>query len=223
MRPWACGRFPPVFQGSEAGRHRRIGAHDQRRCGRRIVRSSRGRPMRKALNENPMVQIAVLGDRGGRLRVHPLHVGAEEGRHRRRADHATPRRRGRPRRPAAIPPRRPRPRRAAPASSVDGPRAAGQRPTPPPRRRRRRRLDRRRPAALQGPARGRARRLRQEPDDRAARRSIPKGISDKKVEEYTNALRSRDDVEVFVVDVKDIADYSRITSGDRSAASRRWS
>ena len=41
----------------------------------------------------------------------------------------------------------------------------------------------------------------------------PKGISDKKVEEYTNTLRSRDDVEVFTVDVKDIAKYSRITIG----------
>jgi hypothetical protein len=41
----------------------------------------------------------------------------------------------------------------------------------------------------------------------------PKGMSDKKVEEYTNELRSRNDVEVFVVDVKDIADYSRITIG----------
>ena len=41
----------------------------------------------------------------------------------------------------------------------------------------------------------------------------PKGMSDEKVEEYTNALRSRNDVQVFIVDVKDIADYSRITIG----------
>ncbi len=41
----------------------------------------------------------------------------------------------------------------------------------------------------------------------------PKGISDKKVEAYTKALRSRDDVEVFIVDVRDIADYSRVTAG----------
>jgi hypothetical protein len=41
----------------------------------------------------------------------------------------------------------------------------------------------------------------------------PKGISDKKVESYTKALRSRDDVEVFIVDVRDIADYSRVTAG----------
>ena len=38
-------------------------------------------------------------------------------------------------------------------------------------------------------------------------------MSDEKVEEYTNALRSRNDVQVFIVDVKDIADYSRITIG----------
>jgi hypothetical protein len=41
----------------------------------------------------------------------------------------------------------------------------------------------------------------------------PKGISDRKVETYTKALRSRDDVEVFIVDVRDIADYSRVTAG----------
>jgi hypothetical protein len=41
----------------------------------------------------------------------------------------------------------------------------------------------------------------------------PNGISDKKVESYTKALRSRDDVEVFIVDVRDIADYSRVTAG----------
>ena len=41
----------------------------------------------------------------------------------------------------------------------------------------------------------------------------PKGMSDAKVEDYTNALRSRNDVQVFIVDVKDIADYSRVTIG----------
>jgi hypothetical protein len=41
----------------------------------------------------------------------------------------------------------------------------------------------------------------------------PKGMSDEKVEEYTRALRNRDDVRVFIVDVKNIADYSRVTIG----------
>jgi hypothetical protein len=41
----------------------------------------------------------------------------------------------------------------------------------------------------------------------------PKGMSDEKVEEYTRALRNRDDVRVFIVDVKNIADYSWVTIG----------
>ena len=41
----------------------------------------------------------------------------------------------------------------------------------------------------------------------------PKGISDKQVKVYTERLATRGNVEVFVVESKDIADYSRITSG----------
>jgi hypothetical protein len=41
----------------------------------------------------------------------------------------------------------------------------------------------------------------------------PKGTSDKQMEVYTRKLKSRPDVEVFVADVKDIAEYSRITAG----------
>jgi hypothetical protein len=41
----------------------------------------------------------------------------------------------------------------------------------------------------------------------------PKAISDRTVRAYTNRLKSRGDVEVFDVDVKDISDYSRITEG----------
>lgn len=41
----------------------------------------------------------------------------------------------------------------------------------------------------------------------------PKGLSDKQLEQFTDTLRSRDDVEVFVVNVKDIAKYARITAG----------
>lgn len=41
----------------------------------------------------------------------------------------------------------------------------------------------------------------------------PKGSSDKQVEAYTKALEKRNDVEVFIVDVRDIAKYSRITAG----------
>lgn len=41
----------------------------------------------------------------------------------------------------------------------------------------------------------------------------PKAISDRTVRAYTNRLKSRGDAEVFDVDVKDIADYSRITQG----------
>jgi hypothetical protein len=41
----------------------------------------------------------------------------------------------------------------------------------------------------------------------------PKGIADKQVEGFTETLNARDDVEVFVVDVRDIAKYARITQG----------
>lgn len=41
----------------------------------------------------------------------------------------------------------------------------------------------------------------------------PKGISDRTVKRYTKALRSEGNVEVFVVKAKDIADYARITQG----------
>jgi len=41
----------------------------------------------------------------------------------------------------------------------------------------------------------------------------PKGIADRQVAAYTRRLSSRDGVEVFVVGVEDIAKYSRITSG----------
>lgn len=41
----------------------------------------------------------------------------------------------------------------------------------------------------------------------------PKGTSDEKVEAHTRTLEKRGDVEVFIVDVRDIAKYSRITAG----------
>jgi hypothetical protein len=41
----------------------------------------------------------------------------------------------------------------------------------------------------------------------------PKGLADKQVERFTDTLRARDDVELFVVDVADIAEYARITQG----------
>jgi len=41
----------------------------------------------------------------------------------------------------------------------------------------------------------------------------PKGISDGQVKQFTETLRSRDDVQVFVVDVRDIAEYARVTAG----------
>lgn len=41
----------------------------------------------------------------------------------------------------------------------------------------------------------------------------PKAIADKQVKRYTEAIGGRDDIEVLIVDVKDVADYSRITSG----------
>lgn len=41
----------------------------------------------------------------------------------------------------------------------------------------------------------------------------PKGVSDKPMESLTETLRSRDDVEVFVVPVDQIAEYARITAG----------
>lgn len=41
----------------------------------------------------------------------------------------------------------------------------------------------------------------------------PKGIADAHVKRLTAALRARDDVEVFVADVADVARYARITQG----------
>lgn len=41
----------------------------------------------------------------------------------------------------------------------------------------------------------------------------PKGLADRKLEAYTEQLGTRSDVEAFVVDVKDIVEYSRITQG----------
>lgn len=41
----------------------------------------------------------------------------------------------------------------------------------------------------------------------------PNGTSDKQVKTYTEALKKRNDVQVFIVDVKDVAKYSRITAG----------
>jgi hypothetical protein len=41
----------------------------------------------------------------------------------------------------------------------------------------------------------------------------PKGIADKKVEAYTRELEEQPNVEVFVVEVKDISEYARITQG----------
>jgi hypothetical protein len=41
----------------------------------------------------------------------------------------------------------------------------------------------------------------------------PKAISDESVEKYTQALKSEGGVEVFVVKARDIADYARITQG----------
>jgi hypothetical protein len=41
----------------------------------------------------------------------------------------------------------------------------------------------------------------------------PKAFADKQLRAYTETLRKRGDVEVFVADVKDIAKYARITAG----------
>jgi len=41
----------------------------------------------------------------------------------------------------------------------------------------------------------------------------PKGIADRDLETYTNRLEARDDVAVFIVKTKDIIDYARITAG----------
>lgn len=41
----------------------------------------------------------------------------------------------------------------------------------------------------------------------------PKSFADEQLKAYTESLRRRDDVEVFVVDVKDIARYARVTAG----------
>ena len=41
----------------------------------------------------------------------------------------------------------------------------------------------------------------------------PKGISDRVLKSYTKRLEARDGVAVFIVDVKHIIDYARITSG----------
>ena len=213
----ASRRFPPVYQGSDS----RVASASWSPCfppfaalGHRPD-PSRGRPLvRKALNENPRgpagrarrrsaIVFAVLlfttvlkkeaaaaGDRSGRRRHD-----------RRRGDRpATP-----------IPPprlRRPRPGAAAtdpgpPPPPPPSPHAPGDRPP----------RQRRRPASDQGPAQGRAGRLRQGQGDRPARHRPEGGSPTSRSRSYTEALKSRDDVEVFVVKSKDIADYARITSG----------
>ncbi len=41
----------------------------------------------------------------------------------------------------------------------------------------------------------------------------PKGISDKQLKSFTETLRGRDDVELFVVNVDQISKYARVTAG----------
>jgi len=41
----------------------------------------------------------------------------------------------------------------------------------------------------------------------------PKGLADKQLEQFTETLHARDDVELFVVNVRDIAKYARVTAG----------
>ena len=41
----------------------------------------------------------------------------------------------------------------------------------------------------------------------------PKGLADKQLEQFTDTLQARDDVELFVVNVRDIAKYARVTAG----------
>ena len=41
----------------------------------------------------------------------------------------------------------------------------------------------------------------------------PRGLSDQRLKSFTDPIRARDDVKVFDVEVSDIGDYSRITSG----------
>ena len=135
-------------------------------------RPPRGRPMRKALNENPMVQLAVLGVCAVAFAVilftsvlkkddasAPATTTATPA-----ATAARPRRRAAIRPPPVLvghPGRRP----ASAATPAPGqPRHLRRYPAC------RRRIAGRRPAALEGPARGRARRLRQGPDDRASGR-----------------------------------------------------
>src|SRR3954447_4745373 len=59
------GRPPPVNSGSQAGRHRRVGA---------FFRSRSSRSVRKALNDNPVVAVGVIGLLGLVVALMLLHA-----------------------------------------------------------------------------------------------------------------------------------------------------
>lgn len=161
--------------------------------------------MRKALNENPMVQAAVLGV-GAIVFAVILFTSVLKGEEEPPAATTTA--------PAATT-SDPAPSTEAPGTTSDPAASAGATPTT---------VD---PAATAPPAGGSpadgllpSKGLPEEVLVAFAKNKTiallvinPKGLADKQVERFTETLRARDDVEVFVVDVGDISKYARITQG----------
>ena len=170
--------------------------------------ASGGSSVRKALNDNPVAQIAVLGVAGGGRR---LPAADQDGR---AAAAAT--------RP---PPRRP-PRRRRHAGAGDRLRRRRPLPTPAPLRRRPRRArarPRRPPApagALGRRVRGRARAsraggqgLQGRQDGRPARAQAPRDRRRPAASKTSRGFAGRSDLALFVTNAGHIARYSRITQG----------
>jgi hypothetical protein len=159
--------------------------------------------MRKALNENPRVQLAVLGI-GGVLLVFLLMSSLGGGSDAEPEPVTDPATTATTADPAAATPTTATPTTPTPAPSTSAPAT----PTTP---------------APEGESAEGLLPTAGLPEDvlvaYARNKAIallvidPKAISDKSVKQYTETLRSEGDVEVFVVKAADIGDYARITQG----------
>ena len=160
--------------------------------------------MRKALNENPMVQLAVLGVGGILLAI--LLISSLSGGGSSSSETAADD-------PAATATPAPAPATADPATATPAPDATAT-ATPE--------TTTTAPPADSGSADGLLPSAGL-PEDvlvaYAKNQAIallvidPKAVSDKQVAQYSDVLKSRKDVEYFEVKSKDIADYARITQG----------
>ena len=163
--------------------------------------------MRKAINENPMIQLGVLGVGAVVLAFMLFNSVLKKEEPTPATDPATSAAEPAPADLAAPAPAEPAPAQPAPAPSAEGGAAPstpapGSKPVP-------------RESGF-APSKGL-------PPDvvRAYQRnkvvvllvSDPGGISDGRVREYAERVESRGDSKVFMVNVRDVAEYSRITAG----------